>query len=697
MSSSEIQSKEKTPDILVSIMAVFFGFAAGWAYQFSGKMMYSNMLGLSLPRLLVLIAGTGAIIYLLWKHFDFVYELFASVHFAAILGLALALATILGTLVKQEVQPQEYIQTYGVTGTRLIKNLYLDNVFYSHWFLLLMGFMVMGLVAVTIKRKQFTPEKWGFLFAHAGVVILLVGGWIGMTQGREGMMDLRQGEAKNAFYDMKKHNPINLDFQVQLKKFIIDYYPTEYRFDVFKFGEKYNQKKAHAKGKDKKGHEDVKRILSFKSDELKKEALRALGKSKYKLKLLRFYPHLGWKEKTTPVPDDTPIDKKGKIVRVVSMEWKWDGKKERKEFIPRDPWDPRRLYHSFGDHKMFLFVSDQKMDKNFEKDYPSGKIPASHQLMLSEIHTKEHGSKDHKHASKKVSVSPGKELSFQGVKVQVLRYLPDFTMDLKTRKATTRSMVPQNPALQIMVSKKGTNASIWIFAAQPSGHGMQILEKMGINIKYVFQPEIQGFERYIFLLLTTQEIVEIQDRKIVHRAPLTKGFQVKDYGFEITDLKISKMMREFERANVSEKDVNPAAEVAILEGDKVVAKEWLSPRAGGSLFSPDKKFAIQMQKDRPIKTYKSSLAIIEKGKVVMEKDIVVNDPLWYKGYAFYQSGHDGTIVSSLRVVLDPGLFLALLGMFLASLGVPYIFYVQPVLKTRKKRALQQKLSATKGN
>ena len=38
--------------------------------------------------------------------------------------------------------------------------------------------------------------------------------------------------------------------------------------------------------------------------------------------------------------------------------------------------------------------------------------------------------------------------------------------------------------------------------------------------------------------------------------------------------------------------------------------------------------------------YKSSVTILEGGKPVFQKDIIVNDPLRYKGISFYQSGYD---------------------------------------------------------
>ncbi len=50
----------------------------------------------------------------------------------------------------------------------------------------------------------------------------------------------------------------------------------------------------------------------------------------------------------------------------------------------------------------------------------------------------------------------------------VLRFVPDFTMDLKTRRIQTRSHEPNNPAFQIVVKKKGVpQDTTWAFLNVP--------------------------------------------------------------------------------------------------------------------------------------------------------------------------------------------------------------------------------------
>ncbi|MFH1777517.1 MAG: cytochrome c biogenesis protein ResB [Candidatus Omnitrophota bacterium] len=74
------------------------------------------------------------------------------------------------------------------------------------------------------------------------------------------------------------------------------------------------------------------------------------------------------------------------------------------------------------------------------------------------------------------SVVPG-----SGERVKILQYLPDFTMHLPTKKVTTRSAEPKNPAIKIQVeNKKGELKTSWVFAVYPEGC------KIGNGLKFEY-------------------------------------------------------------------------------------------------------------------------------------------------------------------------------------------------------------------
>lgn len=61
-----------------------------------------------------------------------------------------------------------------------------------------------------------------------------------------------------------------------------------------------------------------------------------------------------------------------------------------------------------------------------------------------------------------------------GYKIKVLRYLPDFVMDVANKTALSRSSEPNNPAIEAeLTDKEGKAKKIWIFARFPDMHGQE--------------------------------------------------------------------------------------------------------------------------------------------------------------------------------------------------------------------------------
>jgi hypothetical protein len=88
----------------------------------------------------------------------------------------------------------------------------------------------------------------------------------------------------------------------------------------------------------------------------------------------------------------------------------------------------------------------------------------------------------------------------------------------------------------------------------------------------------------------------------------------------------------------------------------------------------------------PIKSFKSTLDIVDHNAVVLSKTIEVNSPLSYKGYTLYQSGYNPDDLSSttLQVVKDPGVPVVYAGFGLMILGLSIVFYLNPWLNDRRK-------------
>lgn len=92
--------------------------------------------------------------------------------------------------------------------------------------------------------------------------------------------------------------------------------------------------------------------------------------------------------------------------------------------------------------------------------------------------------------------------------------------------------------------------------------------------------------------------------------------------------------------------------------------------------------------DGPIKSFRSSLKVVENNAVAHEQQIEVNSPMQYKGYRFYQSGYNPRDLSytSLQVVKDPGVPVVYAGFGLMIIGLFIVFYLNPWMDARRNQA-----------
>ena len=83
---------------------------------------------------------------------DTLWGFFASVRLTIILLLSLAATSIVGTLIPQNKQPMEYLQTFGEFGFRLMSALDFFDMYRSWWFQLLIMLLVVNIIVCSIER-----------------------------------------------------------------------------------------------------------------------------------------------------------------------------------------------------------------------------------------------------------------------------------------------------------------------------------------------------------------------------------------------------------------------------------------------------------------------------------------------------------------------------------------------------------------
>lgn len=189
-------------------------------------------------------------------------------------------------------------------------------------------------------------------------------------------------------------------------------------------------------------------------------------------------------------------------------------------------------------------------------------------------------------------VKLGIEQQFDEFKLTILKYIPDFAVDVQTHEVTSRSNEPRNPAILVAVNGPAYQNHRWLFAQFPD-----------------------------FVMHTP-------DSKASGPSPLQMVYQ------------------------------NHGA---------------TKPRR-----------AITGQ----IKSFKSTLNIVDNNTVVKSKTIEVNSPISYKGYTLYQSGYnpDDLSYTSLQVVKDPGVPVVYTGFGLMIVGLFIVFYLNPWLNEKGKKA-----------
>lgn len=189
-------------------------------------------------------------------------------------------------------------------------------------------------------------------------------------------------------------------------------------------------------------------------------------------------------------------------------------------------------------------------------------------------------------------VKVGVEQSFAEFKITVLKYFPDFIVDMQTHEITSRSNEPHNPAILVAVNGPTYQNHRWLFAKFPD-----------------------------FTMHT-------KDTQATGPSPLEMVYQ-----------------------------------------NQVAVEQKTMPTG-------------------PIKSFKSTIQLVEGESIVGVRTVEVNSPFHYKGYTFYQSGYnpDDLSYTSFQVVRDLGVPVVYTGFAVMIAGLFIVFYLNPWLEARRRTA-----------
>jgi cytochrome c biogenesis protein len=163
-------------------------------------------------------------------------NILSSVRLTIPLLILLAALSIIGTVIPQNATEQQYLRLYSKETYYILKGFGLLNMYHSWWFIGVLILLAFNLIACSLKRL---PGVWrqvrktrsnyarlGTYLTHVSILLILVGGLIGALWGFKGYMEIREGEAVEAFVLNGPQQTVRpLGFQVRCDAFRVDFYP----------------------------------------------------------------------------------------------------------------------------------------------------------------------------------------------------------------------------------------------------------------------------------------------------------------------------------------------------------------------------------------------------------------------------------------------------------------------------------------
>ena len=92
-----------------------------------------------------------------------IWYFFNSLKLTLFVLITLAVVSIFGTVVEQNLPVEEYLQKYGEKWTSYILTARINDMYHSYWFLALLALLALNIIVCTFERF---PPKWKSLLNH---------------------------------------------------------------------------------------------------------------------------------------------------------------------------------------------------------------------------------------------------------------------------------------------------------------------------------------------------------------------------------------------------------------------------------------------------------------------------------------------------------------------------------------------------
>lgn len=580
----------------------------------------------------------------LWNLRRPLYRTLASLPFAVSMMISIVAATAAGTFIMQG-SSQDLAASYGSVLTRLLVGFGLNDLFHALWFNGFLLLLAVSLLLVVVKKKMWKTRKWGYLLAHLGVVVVLVGGLTGNVFGLKGYMDLTKGKTVDSARNTNKPGAsFSLQgFAIRLEDFSIEHYNPEYRLNLYA---------------EKGGSYQAVKWVSLKDAADWQKAGAA------EFRVAKTYPDFHLSSDLEPA-------REGEGRPAVALGFPGADAGHEVSLFAGDPERSGMELPPPGPMVEFVWEAPGEA----ELAARSEARPETHVVSVQE--TPDGPAED-------VSVEPGGsyEVLSGKYRLKALAYLPDFVYDTDTHSPGTRSENPNNPALKVTLMKAGASEgrTSWLFAKMPDFSMQHGKDQAGPRLVYTLKPASEPVAREVMIVGQTRELIELDHGKVAKRETLgPESSGIPEIG--ASSYKLYESARESERyENKSKEWNNPVVEVELRQGSTLESVLLPASHSQPLRLPPDGKTILALEpKSDEVKAYRSTLTVLEGGNKVMEKTVAVNDPLHYKGFSFYQSSFrkEDPNYSGIQVVKDPGLPLIWAGFVMVSGGVIFAFYIRP--------------------
>lgn len=579
--------------------------------------------------LLAFLAVMGAGLSKPWRRF------LSSLQFAAPALFVLTGFSVLGTLVLQGVSEQQLLTGYGPGPSRLIKGLFLDDLFHSLGFAALVGLGAGALGLVAVRKRRYNLRNTGSVLAHSGLILVLAGAAIGMVWGVKGRIDLHEGQATDSLVvpgPGGKASRVPLGYTLRLDDFTIEKYEPDYSLMVYAID-----------------GDEQRRLLSFKPgrDSARKLAVHGLA-------VAGWWPN--YHESTVVEasgPDEQSSLSAARLESAGQTSWLFDepGREPQPSVV--------------GELKVVFFWRADRAEQ-----YLAGlteRPTTPHQLVVD---------------GKLRALRLGESIDLPGGgRARLVRFFHDFVMDQQTRQPANRSDQPNNPAVELELEEPGGKKSRrWLFARYPDFHGEG--DRGGPKLSYRYRAS--AVEPPDAVLVGEQgQLWTLAGTRLAERRPLAVGQELElgDKKVRLVELLASARRRKVERS-LGTREENPLLRLRLPSG------KTTDLRPGKPLrYAADRFVVLAPRKGEMVRDYLSTVSVLTGGRPVLERRLVeVNSPLSYGGFSIYQADYrpEDPTYSGFQVVRDPGLYVVYLGFAANLLGVILAIW-GPVWQRRLRR------------